>query len=97
MSSDNSVLSAVHVVVSGRVQGVFFRAATEARATTLGLTGYVSNRPDGRTVEVFAEGQKKSLETLVEYLKASPPHAWVEEIVTEWSVYSGHYSNFSVK
>ena len=75
MPSDSSELSAVHVLVSGRVQGVFFRAATENQAKDLGLTGYVSNRPDGRTVEVFAEGHRKSLETLVGYLRVGPPHA----------------------
>lgn len=97
MTSDRLELAAVNVLVSGRVQGVFFRAATEAQAKTLGLSGYVLNRPDGRTVEVFAEGPRKNLETLVGYLRVGPPHARVEDVITEWSLYSGRFSNFSVK
>ena len=76
---------------------MFFRAATEAQAKSQGLTGYVANRSDERTVEVFAEGPRKSLEALVGYLKVGPPHSQVEEVVTEWLTYSGRYSDFSVK
>ena len=72
MTSDSIELCAVKVLISGRVQGVFFRAATETKAMALGVTGYVFNRPDGRTVEVLAEGPRKNLEMLVGYLRIGP-------------------------
>lgn len=94
---DENQLAAVHVIVRGYVQGVFFRAATEAEANTLGLTGYVSNQPDGCSVEVLAEGKRKSLKALLAYLKIGPPRAWVEKVTVEWSAYSGRYSSFNIK
>jgi acylphosphatase len=96
MSFDHAELGAVHILVRGRVQGVFFRAATENKAVSLGIAGFVANLPDG-TVEVFAEGTSKKLEILVGFLRTGPPRARVEGIVTEWSLYSGHYSGFSIK
>ena len=89
--------AAVKVTVYGRVQGVFFRAFTEERATTLGLSGYVRNLPAEGAVEVLAEGPKKSLETLVSYLRRGPPAARVSRVVTEWSAYTGRYSGFSIR
>lgn len=90
-------LVAVRVLVSGRVQGVFFRSETEARAKSLGLAGYVRNLPDGVSLEVLAEGSRKNLASLVDYLRTGPPHARVENIVIEWSAYTGRHLNFSVK
>ena len=89
-------LAAVRITVRGEVQGVFFRDFTRRHAAFLGLTGCVSNMPDGRTVEVTAEGERNKLEKLVEHLRVGPPHARVEEVVTDWSEYSGNYSNFSI-
>lgn len=88
---------AVRVIVRGLVQGVFFRASTETRAKALGLTGYVTNRADGRSVEVVAEGAKEDLDTLLSYLKVGPPRSRVEEVSAEWTPGTGGYSNFSVK
>ncbi len=51
------------VIVSGRVQGVFFRGAAAQEARALGLSGWVSNLPDGR-VEIVAEGGRRNLEML---------------------------------
>jgi acylphosphatase len=96
MTFGHSELGAVHVLVKGRVQGVFFRVATETKAMSLGITGFVANLPDG-SVEVFAEGSSKKLEILVEFLRTGPPQARVEEIDAEWSLYSGHYSSFNIK
>jgi len=58
--------------VSGRVQGVFYRASTRQRANTLGVTGYARNLPDGR-VEVLACGQPEAVHTLVEWLWEGSP------------------------
>lgn len=90
-------LASVRVIVYGYVQGVFFRAFTSRRATELGLTGYVRNLPDGESVEVVAEGERRQLEQLIGYLKVGPPAAKVERVVTNWSEYSGGYSGFSIR
>ena len=90
-------LTAVRVIVRGYVQGVFFRDFTARRATELGLTGYVRNLPGGNSVEVQAEGERKQLEKLVDYLKVGPPAAKVERLETTWAEYTGNYPKFSVR
>lgn len=89
-------LAAVHVIVRGRVQGVFFRAFAMGKATGLGLTGYVRNLPDGM-VEVRAEGERGPLQKLINHLGKGPPAAKVTEVTTEWSEYSGEYKGFEIK
>jgi acylphosphatase len=69
----------VRAVVSGRVQGVFFRASTAERATELGLRGYVRNLPDG-SVEVMAEGTATAVEALLDFCRTGPPAARVERV-----------------
>mgnify|MGYP001085035766 CR=1 FL=1 len=83
--------------VYGRVQGVFFRYFVQDIANTLGLKGYARNLPGGDAVEVQAEGNKQQLEKLVKQLKIGPPRARVEEVETNWSDYSGQFSNFGIR
>ena len=90
-------LASVQVVVYGYVQGVFFRAFASRQATKLGLTGYVRNLPTVEAVEVQAEGERRQLEKLIDYLKAGPPTARVEKVVTNWSEYTGDYSGFRIR
>ena len=90
-------LASVQIIVSGRVQGVFFRAFVSERAAELGLVGYARNLPGGRAVEVHAEGKKEQLEKLIDYLKVGPPSAKVEKVVTNWSEYTESYSHFSIR
>ncbi len=90
-------LASVQVIVYGYVQGVFFRAFASRRATELGLTGYVRNLSGGEAVEVNAEGERKRLQELIDYLKVGPPAATVERVVTNWSEYSGSYPGFGVR
>lgn len=66
-------------VVSGRVQGVFYRASTAERARALGLTGYAKNLPDGR-VEVLACGEEAKVQELIAWLWEGPPAAQVQGI-----------------
>ncbi len=70
----------MHFKVSGRVQGVFFRASTSHRAAELGLSGWVRNMPDG-TVEVLARGDEAALEALREWLHEGPPMARVTAVL----------------
>jgi len=67
------------VVVSGRVQGVGFRAATHARAEAQGVAGWVRNLPDG-SVEAAFEGDPAAVEALVDFCRAGPPWARVERV-----------------
>jgi acylphosphatase len=74
----------VRVVVIGRVQGVGFRFFVRERAMALGLSGYVRNLADGRSVEVAAEGLRSHLELLLRALAGGPPAAHVTRVDTEW-------------
>jgi acylphosphatase len=69
-------------LVSGRVQGVFFRASTRAQAQRLGVTGYARNLPDGR-VEVVACGPHERVADLCNWLQSGPPQAQVDACVCE--------------
>jgi len=68
-----------HVVVSGQVQGVFFRVQAAQRARGLGLGGWVRNRPDGRVEAVF-EGTPEDVDAMVEWCRHGPPLARVDEV-----------------
>jgi acylphosphatase len=92
-----SELALVHLKIYGRVQGVFFRHFTVKKAALLGISGYVCNLPNGRTVAIKAEGERDKLEELIIYLKQGPPGAVVEKMDVSWSDYSGSYSRFSIK
>ena len=72
-------MPAARFLVSGKVQGVFFRASTREQALKLGLRGYARNLPDGR-VEVLAEGDSSALDALERWLHAGPPMAKVQSL-----------------
>ncbi len=84
-----------HILVSGRVQGVFFRDHTRRWAASLGLTGWVRNLWDGR-VEVLAEGEKENLEALIARLKQGPPSASVENVAVTWEDFRDEFSDFRI-
>ncbi len=89
-------LASLQAIVYGHVQGVFFRDFISKRATELGLSGYVRNLPGG-TVEVQAEGERKQLARLIDYLKVGPPAARVAKVVTNWSEHTGNYPGFRIR
>ena len=89
-------LISFHAVISGHVQGVFFRAFVAERALELGLRGYVRNS-SGNEVEVQAEGDKEHLEKLLQHLKIGPPAARVAKMAVNWGVFTGRYARFEVK
>ncbi len=81
----------LHAVVRGQVQMVGFRFFVVDEAQALGLTGWVRNGDDGRTVEVVAEGPQERLERLEAALRKGPRHAQVEAVDVRWSdVLEGH-------
>ena len=69
-------------LVAGRVQGVFYRASTRARAQSLGVTGHARNLADGR-VEVLACGTPEAVQALCDWLWDGPPAAHVTAVVCE--------------
>lgn len=87
--------SRVHIVVRGRVHGVFFRAHTAERATALGLTGWVRNVPRG--VEIIAEGGRPKLEKLIAWCKEGPPAAAVESVDVAWQKPGKQFKSFEIR
>lgn len=83
------------IYVTGRVQGVFFRAFTQERAVALGLTGWVRNLPDGR-VHVLAEGERSQIDRLVTVLKQGPPLSYVERTEVLWQDYESEFDDFRI-
>ena len=77
-----------HVFVSGRVQGVFFRAHTRQTATDLGIDGWVRNLPDGRVEAVF-EGQPAAVDTMIDWCAEGSPKAVVNEVEVTYETPEG--------
>ena len=86
----------VHLLVSGRVQGVFFRANTRQFASGLGLKGWVRNLPDGN-VEVLAEGRKNALDRFIEFCRKGPEGANIENIDVRWGSFMDEFGDFEVR
>ena len=82
-------------VISGRVQGVFYRAETKKKADEFGIAGWVQNNSDG-TVEVHAEGTEIQLELLEAWLREGPELAAVIEMKTE-KAKLGELSSFQIR
>ena len=85
-----------HVLVNGRVQGVFFRSQTKRNADRHDLTGWVRNLQDGRVEAVF-EGEKDAVQKLIEFCKHGPIGARVTNIDLTWEIYTGEYDRFKIK
>jgi acylphosphatase len=84
-----------HVSVTGRVQGVFFRAWMREQAEELGVTGWVRNCPDGR-VDSHIEGDESAIQQLVDLLHQGPPSAKVEDVHL-WDVEPCDFDAFEVR
>ncbi len=85
-----------HVVVSGRVQGVFFRASTRDVAAGCGVRGFVRNLP-GRQVEAVLQGEREAVEKVLAFLGEGPPGAVVTDIAVEWREPVEPYEGFHVR
>ena len=85
-----------HVFVSGKVQGVFFRARTMERAVRSGLTGWVRNLPDGRVEAVF-EGEEEAVKALVEFCRRGPKGAVVTGVDLTWEPFTGEFVDFRMR
>lgn len=88
--------SRVHIFVSGKVQGVFFRVETFYQAKNEKVTGWVRNRSDGR-VEAIFEGNKKNVEKMVDFCKKGPKGAIVNSTEVIWKEYVGMFPDFQIR
>lgn len=84
-----------HILITGKVQGVFFRAHLQRTARTLGFTGWVRNRPDGR-VEAVLEGAENNWAAMLDWCRQGPPAAVVREVTVSDEPYTGNFTDFTV-
>jgi len=85
----------VHLIVSGIVQGVWFRESTRLKAEELMVKGWVKNRPD-RTVEIVAEGMEPNLRKFVEWCHKGPPRAVVNTVTETVQEFRGELDSFNI-
>jgi acylphosphatase len=83
------------ILITGLVQGVFFRRAMTDHARRLGISGWVKNLKDGR-VEALAEGDRARLDELIQFCHIGPRGAVVRKVEVEWSDYSGEFRGFRI-
>ena len=85
-----------HVFVSGKVQGVYFRATTREEARERGVTGWVRNLDDGRVEAVF-EGKRGDVESMVEFCHEGSSAARVKDVEVEWEDATGGFGGFEIR
>lgn len=86
----------VHVIIYGRVQGVFFRLETQRAAIERGVYGWVRNLSDG-TVEAVFEGAKVDVQNTLDWCYKGPPAARVDKIDATWLSAEGNLTGFEVR
>ena len=85
----------VHVWITGRVQGVFFRAYARDAAHLIGVTGWVRNLPDGRVEAVF-EGESDKVERMIEWCREGTPMSRIERVDLLEEVYTGDFDRLAI-
>ncbi len=83
------------VVITGRVQGVYYRSYAEDEARRLGVTGWVRNRRDG-AVEILVEGDERDAQAMIAWSWQGSPLARVENVEVTWEPYTGEFRDFGV-
>lgn len=86
----------VHMIVSGRVQGVCFRAETQKAATLFGVFGWVRNKRDGR-VEAVVEGARDDVTSLINWCKTGPPISRVDKVEVTWQDFHSEFAEFGIR
>ncbi|WP_131536308.1 acylphosphatase [Pedobacter nototheniae] len=89
MSDQSSKVKHINIVVSGKVQGVFFRASTKAVADQMGIKGFVKNEKDG-SVYIEAEAEQFILDAFIDWCKEGPEKSKVENV----EVTDGEFKNY---
>ena len=86
----------LHVIISGRVQGVWFRVNTKRKATELGITGWVQNTSDGN-VEAIFEGNTEQLNTMISWCHKGPELSQVTNVAITHKKFQGQFTTFTIK
>jgi acylphosphatase len=84
-----------HAIISGRVQGVFFRMETKRAADGFGVFGWVKNQLDG-TVEAVFEGDRDRVDAALDWCREGPPGADVADVTVNWEDYTGEFKGFDI-
>jgi acylphosphatase len=84
-----------HAIISGRVQGVFFRVETQRAAERFGVAGWVRNRPDG-TVEAVFEGRQQDVDGALEWCRQGPRMSHVDKVDVNLQAYTGEFKGFEI-
>ncbi|HZI69378.1 MAG: acylphosphatase [Ginsengibacter sp.] len=87
-------MKTVQVLISGKVQGVFFRDSARKVANKLGVTGWIKNRPDEK-VEAMVSGMEKEVQAFVEWCRSGPERAEVEEVLVSEKEQT-HFERFEI-
>lgn len=85
-----------HVIITGKVQGVWFRASTKQKAEQLGIKGWVKNTSDGK-VEAFFQGTENKVKKILEWCKNGPSLAEVLDVQVEDASYDNVYDDFKIR
>ena len=88
-------MTRAEILVSGLVQGVFYRASAQQEAMRLGLVGEIANLPGG-DVEATVEGHKEQIEEFIAWCRRGPPAARVDEVKVRWSAARAEFRTFRV-
>ena len=88
-------LKRIHIIIRGRVQGVYFSASSQREARQHGLTGWVKNRSDG-AVELLVEGEEDRVKDLLAWAHHGPSTARVDKVEIKWRSYTGEFSDFRI-
>lgn len=88
-------MKCVSIIISGRVQGVFFRASTRKKAEMLGLVGWVRNNADG-TVEAVFEGPSDSVGEIIDWCRTGSPDSEVTDVVVKEIAPEG-FTSFEIR
>jgi len=82
-------------IISGRVQGVFFRMETKRTADQFGVSGRVKNLKDG-TVEAVFEGEQDRVDAILDWCRQGPPRAEVTDVTVAWNTFTGEFKGFNI-
>ena len=85
----------VHVIIRGKVQGVWFRVETKQAADQLGVCGWVRNRRDG-TVEAVFEAEQERIQQMLAWCRKGAPRSRVDQVVETQEAYAGEFSSFDI-
>jgi len=87
-------MPAVHLIITGKVQGVFFRASAKEKADALGIKGWVKNTPHG-DVEIMANGEQLAIEKFIDWCRKGPSKSRVVDVVVD-EVDEGEFEGFRI-